>query len=184
MAEYKTFVNMPVVGSLAYDLEGTVAYPYPQQEKRREAERKVVIPALPVVDEQVAARAKARTQQAVSPVALIGFACAAVLLVFSLMAKIQLTAVTDEAVKLESQLSDLEMAQSRLLIEYESAFNLTEIEAYATSVLGMQRPREEQVIYLNSSIPDKAVILDGKADSYGLSDRLYDMLESIGEYFK
>lgn len=182
MAEYKTFVNMPVVGSLAYDLERTA--PYPERERYREPERKVVIPAPPVADEKVSANAKVRTQQAVSPVALIGFACAAVLLVFTLMAKIQLTAVTDQAVKLESQLSELEMAQSRLLIEYESAFNLTEIEDFATSTLGMQRPREEQIIYLNSSAPNKAVILEDSEDSYGLSDRLYDMLKSIGEYFK
>lgn len=182
MAEYKTFVNIPVDGSLAYDLESTVAYP--DRRRYREEERKVVIPAPPVVEDRTAVRAKVRTQQALSPIALIGFACAAVLLVFTLMAKIQLTMVTDEAVQLESQLSELKLDQSRLLIKYESAFNLTEIEEYATSVLGMQRPREEQIVYLNSSVPDKAVILDGEKDSYGLSDRLYDMLRSIGEYFK
>lgn len=150
---------------------------------KREEERKVVIPAPADVREQTAARTKVRYEQAVSPAAIIGIACAAVLLIFSLMAKIQFTEVSDQAVSLESQLSDLKVEQTRLLIEYESVFNMTEVEEYATSVLGMQRPRDEQIYYINSLVQDKAVVIDSASDKEGLFDRIYDLLKSIGEYF-
>ncbi|NLW65874.1 MAG: cell division protein FtsL [Clostridiales bacterium] len=149
----------------------------------REEERRVVIPAPPAVEEQTAARTRVKNSQALSPVAVIGLLCSAVLLVFMLMARIQFTALSDKAVALEQQLSDLEVEQTRLLIDYESVFNMTEIEDYATSVLGMQRPRDEQIFYLNSSVPDKAVVIEGADDEKGPLDRLLDMLASIGEYF-
>ena len=148
-----------------------------------EPERKVVIPAAPQVGERVQHKARVKSSQSVSPVAVIGILCAAVLMVFVLMAKVSFTAVSDEAVALESQLADLKVEQTRLLIEYESAFNMTEIEQYATATLGMQRPRNEQVYYLNSSVPDKAVIIENQSESKGLLERLSDMLSSIGEYF-
>lgn len=184
MAQEITFINMPVNGSLAYDFTNTAAFPEREWGRVREEERKVVIPAPPETEERTQALPRVRTRQSVAPGALIGFACAAVLLVFSLMARIQLTAVTNDAVALESSLAELETEQARLLIAYESAFNLAEIEGYATSVLGMQRPREEQVIYLNSSVPDKAVVLGPDEQKGGLLDRIYGMLEFIGEYFK
>lgn len=150
---------------------------------RREEERKVVIPAPPVVGEQTATRTKVKYEQAISPVSIIGLACAAVLLVFSLMAKIQYTSVADQAVALEKQLNILETDKTRLQIKYESVFNMTEIEDYATSVLGMQRPRDEQVYYINSSVPDKAVIIENTKDNKSFLDRINDLLKSIGEYF-
>lgn len=179
------FVNIPVYGSLAYDFETAPVYPEREREweQPRRDERKVVIPAPPETREQVHTKTRVLPRQAISPFAIIGFACAAVLLVFTLMAKIQLTVVTDEAARLESQFEELNLAQSRLLIEHESAFNRTEIEEYATSVLGMQRPRPEQIFYLNSSAPDKAVVLEGNNDSSGLLDKIADMFGFLSEYF-
>lgn len=185
MADKKNdgFVNIPVYGSLAYDFEAAPAYPEREWEQPRRDERKVVIPAPPETREQARRQTLVRPKQSISPVSIIGFACAAVFLVFSLMAKIQLTVVTDEAAGLESELAALQTAQARLLIEHESVFNRTEIEEYATGVLGMQRPRQEQIYYLNSSAPDKAVILEQSEGTYGLLDRLSDMFSFITEYF-
>lgn len=148
----------------------------------REAERKVVIPAPPQVREQPTTRAKARYAQSVSPAILLGLACAAVILVLSLMAKVQFTTVSDETVLLESRLAELKTEQSRLLIEYESIFNMCEIEKYATSQLGMQRPRDEQIFYLSSTVPDKAIVVDNREEK-GLLGYLDGFLNSIGEYF-
>lgn len=150
----------------------------------REEERKVVIPAPPSVEEQTKTRTRVKNGQALSPVAVIGLMCSAVLLVFMLMARIQFTTVSDNAVALEQKLSDLQVEQTRLLIDYESVFNMTEIEEYATSVLGMQRPRDEQIYYLNSSVPDKAEVFEETDEKKGPLDRLLDMLASIGEYFR
>lgn len=170
-----------VYGSLAYDYAKAGAY---REKMDRPVERQVIIPAPPKIREKTVTAAKAKTQQSISPLAIIGYMCAAVLLVFTLMAKIQLTEVTDTSAHLEQQLSDLKVAQKRLLINYEKAFNLTEIEEYATTELGMQRPRDEQVFYLESTVPDKAVILDGASDEESFGDRVFDALSSIGEYFK
>ena len=185
MPSKNEFFDIPVSGSLAYDF---TAQPELTREHEwgwpGEDERKVVIPAAPRVEEQAARRHMVRSRQSVSPAAIVGFACAAVLLVFTLMAKIQLTAVTDQSVALENTLAELKTEQARLQIEYESAFNLTEIEEYAIRELGMQRPREDQTFYLQGSAPDKAVILESPQEEKGFFDRLYEMLDFIGEYFR
>ena len=177
------YPSSPVYGSLAYDYGRAETY---REKMDRPVDRQVIIPAPPRIREQTATAAKVKTKQGVSPLAIIGYACAAILIVFTLMAKIQLTEVTDTSAQLEEQLSDLNTAQNRLRINYEKAFNLTEIEEYATTQLGMQRPRDEQVYYLESTVPDKAVILSGKDDENKASfvDRVFDAFSSIAEYFK
>ncbi|MFB0921675.1 MAG: cell division protein FtsL [Oscillospiraceae bacterium] len=171
-----------VYGSLAYDYGRTGAY---RETMDRPVDRQVIIPAPPRIREHEASATRVKTKQSVSPLAIVGYACAAVLIVFSLMAKIQLTEITDTSAQLEEQLSDLKVAQNRLLINYEKAFNLTEIEEYASSQLGMQRPRDEQVFYLESTVPDKAVILSGKdEEKLGFGERVFDALASIAEYFR
>ena len=128
-----------VYGSLAYDYGRAGTY---REKMDRPVDRQVIIPAPPRIREQAMADARVKTRQSVAPLAIIGYVCAAILIVFTLMAKIQLTEVTDTSAQLEEQLSDLKVAQNRLLINYEKAFNLTEIEEYATTQLGMQRPRD------------------------------------------
>ena len=182
MSIEKGYGTRPVYGSLAYDLSGTAVYP--DEGINPPPRRKIVIPAPPEIKEQVFARTAVKPRQSIAPLSIVGFACAAVLVVFCLMAKIQLPAVTDEAVKYEQQLTELEVAQNRLLIDYEKAFNLTEIEEYASSQLGMQRPRDEQIYYIDSSVPDKAVIISGNEEEGSLTDRVFDFLSSIAEYFR
>jgi len=170
-----------VYGSLAYDYSKAAPY---HEGMGRPVERQVIIPAPPRINDEVAARAKVETSQSVSPLAVIGYACAAILLIFTLMAKIQLTSVTNDTVALENQLSDLKVSQNRLLINYEKAFNLTEIEEYATVNLGMQRPRDEQIYYMDSSVPDKAVVINNDDSKSGFIERLFDAVSSFAEYFK
>lgn len=169
-----------VYGSLAYDYGRVGTY---REKIDRPVDQQVIIPAPPKIREQTVA-AGAKTRQSVSPMAVVGFVCAAILLVFTLMAKIQLTEITDTSAHLEQQLTELKVAQNRLLINYEKAFNLTDIEEYATTQLGMQRPREEQLFYLSSTVPDKAVIISGEDDQDSFGDRVFDALSSIAEYFR
>jgi len=168
-------------GSVAYDYTRPLPY---REEMDIPAKKQVVIPAPPKIREDAAVRTGAATRQAIAPLALIGFACAAILLVFTLMAKIQLTEITNQSAQLEQQLSQLKVSQDRILINYEKAFNLTEIEEYATSTLGMQRPRDEQVYYLDNNVPDKAVVMNTKPDKDSLGERIINALKSVGEYFR
>lgn len=163
-------------GNLAYDYERTapVRGGFPDEQ--------VIIPGAPTVADRVAPAQRVRTQQAIAPTALIGYACAAILLIFTLMAKIQLTEVTDQSAKYMEQLDQLKSDQNRLLINYEKAFNTTEVETYATTQLGMQRARDDQVCYLDSDVPDKAVVIEDTDDS-SFTARIKAALASLAEYF-
>ena len=50
---------------------------------------------------------------------------------------------------------------------------------------GMQKPRSDQVYYVDSSAPDKAVVIDNsKEELYTVKWQINDMLNVIGEYFR
>lgn len=125
-------------------------------------------------------------KQAIAPLAVLGFAIAAVLIVISLVARVQLSQASAEVSALEDQYAELQEQQTRLRIDYESAFNLTEIEDYAIHELGMQKPRSDQLYYISSSdAADTAVVLDqSAAEPLSLADRLGDFFSSILEYFR
>ena len=72
------------------------------------------------------------------------------LIVISLVARVQLSQTSAEVSALEDQYAQLQEDQTRLRIDYESAFNLTEIEDYAIHELGMQKPRSDQLYYISS----------------------------------
>lgn len=167
-----------VFGSLAYDFSNPAVYP------EATYGRPLDIPAAPKLKEEVVTRAATHVRQSIAPLSVIGFACAAVLLVFYLMAQVQLTAASNEAANLESSLSELKVQQTRLLIDYESAFNLAEIEQYAVSELGMQKPTGDQIYYIDGGAPDRASILSGQIEEYTFADRLGDFLSGLGEYFR
>lgn len=175
----RTYGQEFVYGSVAYDF-GNVDFV-----EQLPLDRETEIAAPPRVEEKASAKVRtaARTSQAIAPFSIIGFACVAVLMVFMLMSYISLTAISEESVALERRLSELEVEQTRLLIDYESAFNMTEIEEYATSVLGMQKPRSDQVFYVDGSAPDKAEIIEEETQKSGALGMIDDLLESLGEYF-
>ena len=178
MAEVATnrYGNTTTYGNLAYDFTTTETfYPdntYAEPEVGSKPEVKEEVQALP------------RVRQSFAPTALVGFACAAVMVVFLLMAQIQLVEVSDQTAQLKTALSELQLEQARLLIGYESAFNLTEIEEYAIDVMGMQKPRSDQVFFIDGAAPDKANILQSEKEENGLLDRFSDMIASLGDILK
>lgn len=165
-----------VNGSLAYDLNRPAAEDYFYSAP-------VDIPAAPRTTEEVVPETVAVPKQAVSPMAILGFAIAAVLIVLSLVARAQLSTVSGTVYELEQKVTELQQEQDKLLIDYESAFNLTEIEDYAINELGMQKPRSDQLYYVNSTAQDKAVILAEDVEHVGLVDRFGDFISSLVEYF-
>jgi len=169
-----------VYGSLAYDFNNPELVPDVSYEPVPEV-------AAPTREQEKAAvgrRAAVRSAQSVAPAAILGFLCAAVMLVLYLVVSIQLTTVSDESVRLTNQISELEYEQTKLRIAYESVFNLAEIEEYAIRELGMQKPRNDQIYYVDSSAPDKAVVLSGAESGSTARWRLRDTLDIIGEYFR
>ena len=166
-------------GNAAYDLHSTAA-----EEYRYSAP--VEMPHAPRTTEAVVPESVPTPKQAIAPLAVLGFAIAAVLIVISLVARVQLSQASAEVSALEDQYAELQEQQTRLRIDYESAFNLTEIEDYAIHDLGMQKPRSDQLYYISSSdATDTAVVLDqSAAEPLSLADRLGDFFSSILEYFR
>ena len=166
-------------GNAAYDLRSTAAEEYLYSAP-------VEMPHAPRTTEAVVPESVPTPEQAIAPMAVLGFAIAAVLLVISLVARVQLSQASAEVSALEDQYTQLQEDQTRLRIDYESAFNLTEIEDYAIHELGMQKPRSDQLYYISSSdATDTAVVLDqNAAEPLSLADRLGDFFSSIVEYFR
>lgn len=173
-----------VYGSLAYDFN------HPELYAGEEYSAPQTPPAAkPKPREQVRVRTRARaqhalhTKQGISPVALAGSLIAAFMLVTAITAQVQLIGVSGSSVELQNQLAALEETQAKLRIRYESAFNLSEIEEYAVGSLGMMKPNAAQINYIDTSSPDKAVMIaSGSSDS--IVDRAADYLSGLGEYFR
>ena len=168
-----------VYGSLAYDFNNPELYreeysvpQTPTAEPRTRTETRTGVRTQTAV----------RTRQSIAPLSVVGVLAAAFLFVISITAQIQLFDVSSKSVELTSQLSTLEEEQSRLRIRYESAFNLTEIEEYATTQLGMQKPSADQIYYIDTSAPDKAVVIADQG-SRSFVDRTADFLSGIRAYF-
>lgn len=172
-----------VYGSLAYDFNNPLLYPETESEYSEPLER----PAPPQTREKTAARtrtaAHARARQGISPLAIAGIFIAAALFVVGMMAQAQLLSISDSSVQLQSQLEELNTQQDKLKISYESAFNLNEIEEYATSRLGMQKPNVDQIYYVDTSSPDRAVVVQSAADETFLQ-KAENFFSGIGAYFK
>ena len=170
--------TVPMDGNAAYDLHSTAA-----EEYRYSAP--VEMPHAPRTTEAVVPESVPTPKQAIAPLAVLGFAIAAVLIVVSMVARVQLSQASAEVSALEDQYTQLQEQQTRLRIDYESAFNLTEIEDYAIHELGMQKPRSDQLYYISSDATDTAVVLDqNAAEPLSLADRLGDFFSSILEYFR
>lgn len=165
--------------SLAYDLaeleffaESDLAYAPLPEEPRRERRTK---PAHAPVH---------RRKQSIAPGAILGAAVAAVLIVCVLFAQVRLMSVTNGSVALTESIGQLQEENTKLRIAYESAFDLADIETYATTVLGMREPAEDQIIYIESSAADKAVVLQQGDKEQSLSEKLSGALSSMAEYFR
>lgn len=177
----REYGSRAVYGSLAYDFDNPELYqeeysvPAPEQTAPPQTQERT----------QTAVRpgAHARSRQAVYPLAILGILVSAVLFVIAIMAQIQLFDISSKTVELEGRLKELKTEQTRLQIAYEGAFNLTEIEQYAISNLGMQKPSADQIFYIDTSSPDRAVIIN-QSGSDGFFGRVSDLLSEIGEYFR
>ena len=152
-------------GNAAYDLRSNAAEEYLYSAP-------VDLPHAPRTTEAVVPESVPTPKQAIAPLAVLGFAIDA--------------QASAEVSTLEDQYAELQEQQTRLRIDYESAFNLTEIEDYAIHELGMQKPRSDQLYYIsNSDAADTAVVLDqSAAEPLSLADRLGDFFSSILEYFR
>lgn len=177
------FVTGAVDGTLAYDFSSPAYYPEEVYETPQKTPARTREPIWVKEELKEKAQSVVRSRQGFSPLALIGVAAIIVLIVMTLLAQIRLVSISQQAVELENQITELEAERTRLTVEYETVFNLKDVEEYAVSVLGMQEPCDDQIYYLtNVSSADKAVVIsqDG-ADM--LSAGIQDLVDSLYAYF-
>ncbi len=132
-----------------------------------------------------ARRAARRRQKAygLSLFAVCGFALVAVMMVFVLLSHIKYNEITSEAAQLQTRLAALTEEERKLKIAYEDAFDVNEVEAYATNVLGMTKPLDSQVATVATAASDKAVVLGTPAEENSRTS-IGTFLMSLVSYFK
>ena len=79
------------------------------------------------------------------------FSFSAIMLIFSLLCSIRLSALNDSVNKLAQRIETVETENERLLAEYESLASIEALERYALDQLGMQHPTAIQIEYLEIS---------------------------------
>ncbi len=180
-AAKSTYGQGAVYGSLAYDFNNPELY----RDEYSTAQSAPRTRTQPQTQTRVRTRARAvvHTRQSIAPLSLIGMLAAAFLLVVAILAQAQMVGISSKSVELQSELEQLQEQQAKLRIAYESAFNMAEIEDYAIHSLGMQKPRADQIYYIDTSSPDKAVVIAG-SENIGFVDRVSDYLTGVVEYFR
>lgn len=101
-------------------------------------------------------RAAVRPAQKVSPLAVLGFAAVAAMLVVVLLCYVQINAISRDIVAMKSEISQLEVEQVSLLTRYEQAFDLATVKE-AAQAAGMVQPADSQVYYVDLPGEDSAV---------------------------
>ncbi len=175
-------------GSLAYDLNRAFQpeieipeAPLPRTEREKRQKVRIDVQR----NKKAAERSKtnAKYKASVAPFSVIGFVAAALMLVMVVMGYVQLTKISAESSSLQKKITELKNTEAKLKIKYESTFDLTKVEEYATGRLGMVPATSSQMYYVKSTAPDKAeIISDSKRE--GVIKNVSAFLSRVVEYFK
>lgn len=176
-----------VVGNLAYDLNYDErrrrGYEQPRSTEPDRAE--VSTPVVPKANPATSPRTRRRHAISVSPVAVLGFAALAVMVVMLVMSYAKLTEISSNVVSMKNELSSLEVEHVALVTRYEKTFDLSAIKE-AAEAAGMSKPSAAQVYYVDLSAPSNVVIYQPAQAS--VLSRIFTALgqnvSSMVEYFK
>ena len=113
---------------------------------------------------------------------LLGAVLAVFLLVATLFGRIRLTALNDEAVSVAASIQQQRLERAKLLIDHEMIYDLTRVESYAREERDMQRPRGEQLQYLDTELPDRVTLYPERKGIF--TDGGKSLLDSIGSCFQ
>lgn len=166
-----------VNGSLAYDLDYAVRereLRHAGESTRRQETAKV----------HAAPKVRVRERQYVSKLAVLSVTAIMGLALLVLMNYVQLTLLSSETVKLQSQLEELETENVHLTAQYERMFDMASVKEAAESA-GMSKPSGTQMDRLDLSEGDSAVAYRQKEP--GLLRRILSSLHggvyAVVEYF-
>ena len=119
-----------------------------------------------------------RTRRAVR--LILGGMAAMALLIGSLMGEARLTALNDQTVTVTAELRQLRREQDTIRAE-AAELDLSAADLYATQTLGMQAPRGDQFLTVESAAQDKATVL-GVRRGRGFTYLWNSFLDDLGAY--
>lgn len=92
---------------------------------------------------------------------------ATLLLLFGsvLFSKISLVMLENKATEITAKIDEAESENTRLVMALNSSVSIEKVDAYAVSVLGMQKLERYQIRYFGNRDGDKVVMAGGKAIS-------------------
>lgn len=130
-------------------------------------------------------KAAVRPAQKVSPMAVLGFAGVAGMMVLLLLCYVQINAVSRSITSMKNEISQLEIEQTALLTRYEQSFDLATVKA-AAEAAGMSQPSESQVYYIDLPGEDQAVAYSGGTGGMfrGVLDSIHSGIDSLKAYFR
>ncbi len=169
----------PIYGNYTYTY-GSTAPAYPIPERRPEQE-----PA-PQQEERVHVEAPALPQSRVrlSPGSVLGILLILGAAVAVLCSYMRLTALSVQTAGLYTELKALQEEDKRLTIEYESTFNMSEVETYAKTYIGMVPASTDQTTIIRSTEGDQAQILEEQGFFADWERRVYAGFRRILAYFR
>lgn len=186
-AAVKTQYAQAMYGSAAYDLDRIPGYgepevrelPTPEELARERLEKR----ARERAQERARAQEAARAQTFGVPLlAIVGGLAVAALLVLMLLGYVQLAAISGETSSMRSSISRLEEENEAIRIQYESTFDMDDIELYAINILGMYKPDANSQNNYTVIIGDRAQIL-AEDETAGMLARITGFFKSLTEYF-
>lgn len=166
-------------GDLAYDLDWAV---------REHALRHAGEAVRPKEEAQPRVRhlegVQVRQRQKLSLVSVTGIVLAAALAVLMLVSHIQLTALSNDTVKLKDELVTLQAEHVSLTAQYERVYDLETVKAAAVAA-GMTKPSNSQIFYIDLSEGDSAVVYEPEEpDAISrMVDSVQRGVKAVVEYF-
>lgn len=113
-----------------------------------------------------------RPAQQVSLTTLLGFMCAAFLMVVLLLCYVRMNTISRNVVSMKNEINALKIEQVSLLTQYEQTFDLSSVKEAAMAA-GMNLPSDSQIYYINLPGEDQATVYQAVEDPLG------DFLSSI-----
>lgn len=171
-----------VSGSAAYDFD------YLERQRRRHAERSdppehvyheesYRSPREQAIETKRRAQQKVRPRQHISPSLLLGSIALIGMVVVLLVCYVQLNAISNEVVNMQSELTALETEHVSLLTRYEQTFDMATIKNAAERA-GMKKPDSVQIFYMDISEPDSVTVYEDRET--GVLSRVFT---SLGQGF-
>ena len=113
--------------------------------------------------------ARERQREAgVSLFAIVGTLVVTALMVFVMLAQINLNQLVAQTARHTSQLDALTQQNRVLAIAFENVVDMKEIERYAKDVLGMSKPEAEQYVVIRTLPSDRAEVIEVQENEGGL----------------